>query len=718
MGRDWFEKVLRPESVALIGASNDPKHTGGRIQGYLSRYGYQGSVFPVNATRDTVQGQRAFPTVLAIEDPVDLAIITVPASQVAETLSACGQKEIGVAYVGTSGFSEVGGAGLALQTEVEQAAKEAGIRLLGPNGNGLISVRANFAASFMTGLDQSRFDLRDQGIGLVSQSGAVGAFIFTLAQASGVGVGTFVSTGNEIDVTFEELVLRLVEDGETRVILGYVEGLRDGRTFVRAARAARKLGKTIVLLKVGSTVEGATAAASHTAALVGEDSVYDGVLRQLGVIRARSIAHLLDVARLLIKFESRIHNRMSVFTISGGLGIMLSDLASKAGIKLADWSPDLRARAQALLPPWASTKNPIDTTGLIARDPECLSNLLEISEENPLSDFTVIALGNFEATELATSDLLLDLSSRLTKPIIPVWVAGSGQAMDRLNHGGLPCFSEPAPLIEALSSVLNRHLDGDPSILRTDPSHVSEVRQIVDEARSAGAKMLDEVAAKRVLALYGIPTVIEHVVHSPDDISSAIHDCGFPLVAKLRSRFLSHKSEFGGVKTGLANKSQVNAAIAELRQLGRSLEIPDASILLQAQIPPGIELMLGMKVDSTFGPVVTLGVGGVFADALDDLQVGLADLSAGDVSHMLKSLRNQRLFQGYRGMPIVSGDTITPAVLNLARLARDLTADFSSIDINPLIIYNPGPGLTAVDALFVLSSVSLAAANSGDARSS
>ena len=704
MGRDWFEKVLRPESVALIGASNDPKHTGGRIQGYLERYGYQGSVFPVNPSRDSVQGKRAFPSVLEIDDPVDLAIITVPASQVADALTLCGQKGIGVAYVGTSGFSEIGSDGLALQIEVEQAAKKAGVRLIGPNGNGLISVRSKFAASFMSGLDQSRFDLADQGIGLVSQSGAVGAFIFTLAQASGVGIGTFLSTGNEADVTFEELVIRLLEDEGTRIVLGYVEGLRDGPAFVRAARRARKLGKTIVLLKVGRTAEGADAAASHTAALVGEDGVYDGVLRQLGVVRASSIAHLLDVARLLIRFGDRSLKRMTVFTISGGLGIMLSDRASQAGINLAHWSPELRARLQAHLPAWASTKNPIDTTGLIARDHECLSNLLQISEENQLSDFTVLALGNFESTELETSELLLDLAGRLTKPIIPIWVAGSGQAMDRLNRGGLPCFAEPAPLIEALASVVARHRDGGPSSSNPNAAHPLEVLQLVEEARSAGATTLDEVAGKRILALYGIPTVIERIVRTPDDVSAAIHDCGFPLVAKLRSRFLSHKSDLGGVKTGLATKAQANSALKELQLLGRALEIPDASVVLQAQIPAGIELLLGMKVDPTFGPVITLGVGGVFADALDDVQVALAELNARDVNQMLDSLRSQRLLQGYRGMPIVSGEAIGPAVLNLARLASDLWAEFSSIDINPLIVYNPGPRVSAVDALFVLSS--------------
>lgn len=701
-GSAWLEKLLCPTSVALVGASDDPQHTGGRIIGYLERYGYGGRVFLVNPRRDRVQGQRAYPNLSAIDEPIDIAFITIPAPQVSEVLMECGERGVTLAYVGSSGFAEVGGEGAALQQQLADVAKEAGVRVVGPNGNGIISVRSQFAASFMTGLDQDRYELTDRHVALVSQSGAVGSFIFSMAQASGLGIGTFVSTGNEIDITFEELLFELLHDDQTKIILGYVEGLRDPSTFVKAARLAQDLGKAIVLLKVGTTPEGAIAAASHTAALVGEDRVYDGIMSQLGVLRAGSLSHLLDIARLLIRYGTDIGSRMTVLTISGGVGIMLSDLASRHGMTLAPWSPDLQVRAGSHLPSWCSTHNPIDTTGVMAKDENALRRLVEISDENPASDFTVVALGNFEATESATSDVLIELSASVSKPLIPVWIAGSGAAIDKMNREGLPCFAEPRSLIEAVATIATRH---DPTRHRvaTREALPSDLKHLISRARFTDTPILDEITTQALLTHFGITTVPYYEVRSPGDEDIAIAALGFPLVAKLRSRRLAHKTDHGAVLQNLNEKDQVLAGTRHLLEIGRRLALDDATVVLQPQILGGAELLLGMAIDPTFGAVLMMGIGGTQTEAIDDIQIRLPELDDTDVEHALSSLRHQRFLHGFRGTSVVTPDVLSPIVRQFARLVRETEGDFDSIDLNPVIVHDPGPVASVADALFVLS---------------
>lgn len=712
-GTDWIGKLLSPRSVALVGASNDPQHTGGRIVGYLNRYGYEGKVFPVNRTRAVVQGMRAYPSIAAIEEPVDIAFITVPASQVPEVLTECGEHGVSLAYVGSSGFAEVGGDGPALQTQLRDAAKQAGVRVIGPNGNGIISVRSRFTASFMSGLNQDRFELSDGPITLISQSGAVGSFIFSMAQSAGVGIGNFISTGNETDVTFEELLLGLLNDDKTRVLLGYVEGLRDPSAFVRAARYAESLGKAIVILKVGTTPEGASAAASHTAALVGEDRAYEGVFTQLGVLRASSLGHLLDIARLLTRFGMHIGQRMSVLTISGGIGIMLSDLASRHGVTVADWPADIQARAQAHLPAWCSTKNPIDTGGAMAKDDHVLRALLEISDDNPESDFTAVCLGNFDKAESAISETLLDLSGQLKKPIMPIWIAGSGLAVQTLNHGGLPCFTEPRSLVEAVSEIAKRHPVSVPSE-DTQESLPPQLRALIAGARNIGTRLLDEFSGQSLLDHFGIPTTGCYTVDSEQDALTAIGILGFPVVAKLHSRNLTHRSDHDAVLLDLTEMGQVMAATAQLSAVADRLDLDDARVVLHAQVPNGVELLLGMSVDPAFGPVLTLGIGGIYTEAIEDVEIRLPDVDAGDVAQMLARLHHRRFLEGFRGAPIVTPEVVSPIVTRFAKLVRDTLGEFEAIDLNPVIVHEPGPVVSVVDALFVISESNPAGGQSDD----
>lgn len=695
MSRSWLKALLDPAAVAIVGSSDNPQRASGRIQYYLDRWGYKGDVHPVNPSRATVQGKKAYAKVSDIPYPVDVAVIMVAAERAPAAVRDCAEAGIGVAIVGSSGFSETGPAGAALEEELSMICAETGIRLIGPNGNGVVAVRSNFTASFMSGLDTERFELTDHGVALVSQSGAVGAFIFNLGQGSGLGVGTFVSTGNETDVGFAEIIASLAADPATTAILGYVEGLRDGPAFVDAARAAEAAGKPVAILKVGSTEVGARAAASHTASLAGADRVYDGVFRQLGVARATSITHLLDVGRLFAYYGDRVGTRLTVATISGGAGILAADTAAQTGLEMAQWSQEWQARLAEHVPSFASTANPVDATGSLLTDDATLVGVLAVVDEHPETDVVVLILGNGEQMEAAISSRLVAIARDMHKPVVVVWVGGSGLALERLNAGGVAAFDDPVRCINALASVATRRRpsggsDGGDALPTWTPSSEGDTSHV-----------LDEVASKELLAPYGLPVVTEVIVTEVADVAGALDRVGLPAVAKLRSKDLTHKSDVGGVRTGLSDAAAVARAVEDLLELGRKLGLEGADVVLAEHVDIGIELLVGSSVDPTFGPVISVGVGGVLTEALQDVSVLLCDFTVEDLDAALSRLHARRLLEGYRGLPRVDAAMLMPAVRAVAAAATDHAHRVRSIDVNPLVVTHTGR-VVAVDALVEL----------------
>jgi acetate---CoA ligase (ADP-forming) len=701
-GGGWYQSLVVPKRIAVVGASADPAK--GALLRHLNRLGFAGEVVPVNPRGGTIEGLPVVTDVRAIDGHVDLALIVVPAPRVPEAVRGCAEAGVSVAYIMSAGFGELGAIGAALEAESRDAA--GAMRLVGPNTNGMISARSGLAASIMTPVADLLSPLADDGLAVISQSGAVGAFVVTSCLAAGLAVGTYFSTGNEADVGFEELLGHLVDDPSVRIVLAYVEGLRNGPAFVEAAARARTLHKPIIMLKVGVTEEGATASASHTAAMVGADVVYEGVLRQLGVRRAGNLRQLVDGARILSSVDLRVGSRLGVVTISGGLAVMATDEAVRRSMQLPAWSPATAEKLVRLLPDYVQVRNPLDTSGVMADDTDILRSVLQATALDDQTDVILLALGGSRARASVVVELLSEVVPRLSKPVAVVWVGGAGEIRQTLGQAGIACFEAIEDAIAALSLAAP---PGAQPPVRTHSAAgtstegaVRQACELIEAVRGNGRPALDEVESKVILRAFGIPCAAEVVVAKPGDVDEATRGIGFPLVAKLRSPKLLHKSDAGGVIVGLCDVTSVEAAVDRLLRLADEHGWGGADVVLQEEVPVGVELLLGSSTDPTFGPVVTVGIGGITAEVMPDVQVRLPSLGPEDVGALVKSLRSQALLNGFRGAAPVPSEPLGDVVTRFAGMVAELAPWIAEIDVNPLVVRRDNGGLVAVDALMVL----------------
>ena len=686
--------LLDAEGVVIVGASDDPAKASGRTLHYLKKYGYAGGIYPVNPNRTSVQGVPAYATVAEVPGSPDLAVIVVPAPAVPAAVRAVGARGVGVAIVFAAGFAEAGPAGERAQEELLATAREAGVRLLGPNCVGAVGAGSNLTAAFMSGLDQDRFTLADDGVAFVTQSGAMGAFVLSMAQSTGLGLGRFVSTGNEADITLPEVVEGLVEDPTTSVVLGYVEGVRDPGGFRRALRRAREKQVPVVLMKVGRSQRGAAAAQSHTGALVGADAVYDGLFAQYGVYRAQDISTLIDLGRVFAARRYAAGPRVSIVTLSGGAGVLMTDAAEDLGLDVSPWSEPWQARAAAILPPFASPTNPIDVTGAIVADQEMLRDAVVVALENPESDVVVLMIGNLDREESIIVDHLRETAGTTDKPLVVVWVGGSGRPITELSRAGIPTFDEPLRAMRAVAALV----DWSGAVGRG--SGLVRTKEPTPVAHPAATGALDEVAGKSLLASYKVRVVREVQAATADEAVEASTVTGLPAVVKLLSDEVVHKSEHGFVAVGLSSRDQVAMAAKRILDRAEELNVGDRRLVVQEMVTAETELILGMRHDPVFGPVIALGIGGVLTEVAADVQVRLPPLSPSDVTSMVERLRNTALLDGPRGRAAVDRDALTETVLGFSRLVTERAAEFESIEINPLLVDSAGIPV-AVDALVI-----------------
>jgi len=696
--RSAIEILLHARSVAIIGASDDGNKASGRTQRYLRKYGFTGAIYPVNPRRETVQGLHSFARVADLPEVPDVAVIVMPQSGVEHAVRECGDKGIGLAIIFASGYAEIGGEGIALQEALTRAARESGVRVIGPNGNGAVFSASRLTAGFMTGLDQDRWTLKDDGIAFISQSGAMGAFILNMAQSDGLGVGRFVSTGNEIDLTTPVLIRQLAEEGSTKVILGYIEGIRDGPTFLDALRAADEQDVPVCLMKVGRTARGAAAAASHTGSLAGSDTVYEGVFRRYGVQRAESVEGLLDLGRVFASSRRPTGPATTILTLSGGAGVLMTDYAQDLGLDVFTWEGEWRERMSAAIPSFGSSANPIDATGALATDPEVRENSVKIALQNPSTDLLMVVLGNMEAEEERVCDSLIKLIAASDKPVLVTWVGGSGRAVRWLNEAGVPTFTDPIRTMRAASALVRW------STRRTTPATERRGGAELDPSlltTSGGARFLDEVAAKRLVAAAGIETVQERAVQGAEEATAAAEAIGFPVVLKLLSQEVAHKSELGVVKVGLADAASVRAAAESILAIAQRERIEDRRLVVQQMISSDIEMIIGSVVDPVFGPVTMLGIGGVLAEVLADVQVSPSPVSEAEAMQMIDGLRGVALLRGVRNRRPVDESALVRTVTAFSHLSVKVEHLLESLEINPLLVDEHGIPV-AVDALAVL----------------
>ncbi len=688
--------LLKPESVAIIGASNDPARIGGRPLRYLIDVGYAGPVYPVNPGRDTVQGLPSFANVSAIPAPVDLAIIAVSAHKAIASLEECAAKGVNAAVVFSSGFAETGDAGRALQDRLTEIARASGMRILGPNCLGIYNSAIGFFATFTATLENGL--PKPAGVGLVSQSGAYGSHVSLLAIRRGIGIRYWITTGNECDVELGECIAYLARDPDIRVIVAYAEGVRDGDTLLNALTLARSARKPVVFMKVGQTAIGAQAAASHTAALAGSDAVYDSVLRQFGAYRAGDTEELVDITYACGLGVLPKGPRIGFLTVSGGVGIQMADAAIAAGLDVAPMPEPAQARMKALLP-YAATRNPVDTTAQVFNDPGLIDAYLDIMLESGEYDAVVAFLTFVAAAESMVAPVRRAIENAHAKypdRLIVLVIVAPETIIRRYEDAGCLVFEDPTRAVRVVAALHRIQQTFD---ARSSPP----AQPAGNAANPLPDGPISEQASKRLLAGAGLAVVEDRLAATGDEAVDAARELGFPVVLKIASADIAHKTEVDGIRLNIDSDESAREAFHSLMD-GAKRQRPHArldGVLVSPMLDGGVETILGIHRDPVFGPVVMFGLGGVLVEVLGDVSFRVAPFDEDEAQRMVLQLKGRAILEGARGRRPYDLQALFTALARLSQFAAAQAETIESVDINPFLVLPEGRGAIALDALVI-----------------
>ena len=691
---DSLTALLHPRSIAIIGASDDPARIGGRPLAYTRDAGFAGHIFPVNPRRATVQGLPAFPTVAEVPEPVDTAIVAVPAPAVVETAEACAAAGVKAVVVFSAGFAETGGEGRRRQDALTAVARASGMRIVGPNCLGIYNSANGFYATFTTTLEAAH--PVPGGVGLVSQSGAYGSHLSLLATRRRIGIRFFVTTGNECDVDVAETIGWLARHPDISVIVAYVEGVADRDRLLASLATARERGKPVVLQKVGRTEIGADAVRSHTATLAGSDAVYDGVFRQFGVHRARDAEEMLDVAYAASFGAFPASRRVALMSISGGVGVQMADEAVACGLEVTPMSDRAQARLKAQLP-YASPRNPVDITAQAFNDLDLIRSNLDVVLEEDAYDaivafFTFVAAA--EAMVEPVREILQDARRRHPDRLLVLSIVGPPDVVQHYEAAGCPVFEDPSRAVRAVAALVR---------LAESFERPAAAPPGVSPAEALPPAPVGEALASRIFSDAGLPMVASRLCATAGDATEAAAALGFPVALKIASPDIAHKSDVGGVALDLDTPEAVAEAFAAVTDKARGAR-PRArvdGVLVSPMVRHGVEMILGVQHDPTFGPVVMCGLGGVFVEVLADVSFRPAPFDAAEAHRMLRELQGYPLLAGARGRPPADVDALAAALAALSRFAAAHAERLESAELNPLVVRPAGHGVVALDALIV-----------------
>lgn len=698
-GDDALRALFAPRGIAVLGASDDPVKIGGRPLAFLRRHGYAGSLYPVNPSRATVQGLPAFPSIEAIPGPVDLAIVVLPAERVPEALEAAAARGVGVAIVFSSGFAEVGTLGREAQERLRALARRTGMRIMGPNCQGFAHLPSRLVATFASPfLD----DTLDAGpIAMVSQSGAMAGMIYEMARAAGLGLNYWVSTGNEADVQAADILAVAVDDPETRVALCYLEDVKDAPRLRAALGRAHQRGVPVFALKTGRSVVGQQAAASHTGALAGEDQVYDAAFRDWGVIRASDPAELLSLPRAFLHYREA-GPRVAIVSNSGGLGVLSADLCGDLGLVPAAFTPETTAGLRAALPEFAPAANPVDLTAQLLTDQGMLMRVLPLLVADPGVDmivFQIALLGRAGDTERYTRDVAAVAAS--TSKVIAV-SCPQRHVVEAFRRAGVLTYDDPAVALRSLACLAHATRDRPRWLARTaGPLPAPAPAPVEIGGRRSADGFLSEWESRQVLEPFGLPLVRSALAGSPEEAAMAAEAIGYPVVVKICSADLPHKSDVGGVTLGLPD---ARAVVEACRRMAEAMarRVPAATLagfLVQPQARGALELALGVKTDPVFGPVVMVAGGGTLIEVLRDVRLLLPPIDAAGAEEALRGLRLGALWDGVRGGEPLDLGAAGDCLVRLGGAARSLASRVREIDLNPVLVGRRGEGVVILDAL-------------------
>jgi acyl-CoA synthetase (NDP forming) len=693
-----FERLFHPRGIAIVGASADLGRIGGHPIKALKGAGYAGGIFPVNPKYPELHGLTCYPDVAAIRAPCDLAIIAVPAAATPGAIRDCGRAGIPFAVVLTAGFREVGAAGQKHEAELKRAIADSGVRVVGPNCQGVLSLEARVWAAFGSVADET--DFRVGSVSCAFQSGGFGYGIVNLAEAQGLGFRYCVSSGNETDIDMPQLLSAFLDDPGTSIVFAYLEGTPDARRLLDVGRKSLETGKPVMIWKAATTEAGIKAAASHTANMTGSADLYRAALRQAGLIEVDDVEPIVDIAKLFGQGRLPEGDRVGVLSISGGSSIVYADAAVKGGLTLPPFADGTHEALRKVVPAYGAPQNPADVTAAFFNDIRVLTSALELVLADPNIDQLSILLASVSGPAAARAcEAIAAAAAATDKPVHVAWSgrqAKSAEAVKALTEAHVPFTITPVRLARAAAALARFAADRRRLLPRRPP----EVRPPAGLDLPAGAATLNEAESKAVLRAFGIPTPKEVLVQSGADPAAAAQDLTAPFAVKVVSRDIAHKTEAGGVRLGVAREGLAEAIGAVTANAAKA--VPGARIdgVLVSEMAEGVEALIGIVNDASFGPVVALGLGGVLTEVLKDVTYRIAPFDLDSAREMIAELRGTKLFDGYRGRPPANKEALAHALIAASQMAAALAPSLREADINPLFV---GPsGVVAADALVVL----------------
>lgn len=698
----YLRNFFSPGTVAVIGASKTPGKVGHSIVKNLLDAGYPGQIYPVNPREKEIEGLKAYPSVLEIPGEVEMAVIAVPAAGVLDVAAECGQKGVRNLVVVTAGFKEVGKEGLDLEKRLVGICRQYGMRMLGPNCVGMMDTHTPINASFARS-----FPLKGD-IAFLSQSGATLIAILDWSLSVGLGFSKMVSLGNKADLSEIDFIAEAAEDPYTKVIACYLEDVADGQRFLEVVREATRK-KPVIILKSGTSQAGAQAASSHTGALAGSDLAYDIAFRQCGVIRARTMNELFELAIAFARCPLPAGERVAIVTNSGGPGIVATDSVENKGLAMARFTKETIEELRAGLPPEGALYNPVDVLGDAKADRYRFA-LERVLRDPNVDSVMVLMCPTAVADPVETTRAIIELRDKYPqKPLLGVYLGGRSMAegVRLMAEAGIPCFTFPEPAVAAIEGLVRyvkyRRLPGDRGELVYDDVDRKTVKAVFYDVLRDNRLVLLGSEAAAVARAYGIPAAEIALTTTPEEAVEEAEKIGYPVVLKVASPKILHKTDVGGVKVGLDSPEAVRRGFIEIMENVSRL-MPQAVVYgveVQKMMPKGIELIIGMTRDVQFGPMIACGLGGIYVNLLKDVAFRLAHgLTREEIEAMLAETKAYLLLKGYRGEKPADIPALIEAIGRTARLVLDFP-EITEMDINPVFAYPRG--ITALDVKITIS---------------
>jgi len=698
-----LDSFFAPSSIAIIGASRDALKIPGLLLTFLRRNGFPGWIYPVNPNYPNIDGLACYPSVADIKQPIDLAIVIIPARAVLNALKECAAVGVKNAIIISSGFAEEGGDSATMQDAIADLARTTGMRISGPNAEGFYNELGQVAATFSPTVDVKsdapRLLATQRRIGIVAQSGGIGFAIYNRARALGIALSYVVSAGNEADLGAGAFFDYMVRDASTDVILLFLEGIRDTDTFLAAAERAAETGKPVIVVKVGRSGAGGRAAASHTASMAGWSTAYDAVFARYGFIVSNDLDEAVTIAAVLTASPLPKGDRVAVVTVSGGGGIWGADVVSSQGLQVPELSSPTQAAIREMIPSYGSPRNPIDITAQAVHSGG-LQKTIELLAQGDEVDAVLVVLSLSNETRIPFKiDELKPLIGARHKPIVfYTYTLPSHFARAELANAGVVVLSG----LSHVGVAMRRAVERARFKLAAPPLDDAAMKRL-DLTRYLNSDKLSEHDSKRLLAAAGVSLPNEILVSHREGLNEAIARVGLPLAMKIQSADISHKSEVGGVHLNIASEQEAVQGYDDLltRTNARRPDATVQGVLLTPMAKPGVEIIVGTMQDATFGPMIMVGFGGVTTELFKDVIYRPAPVGADEAMTMLNELKAAPLLHGFRGTPKADVGALATLIAQISQLAaRDRDA-IAEIEINPVLVHPEGEGTTIVDALVV-----------------